>query len=84
MYGPPHQDIFEASSKTHWTVQHLRDSGLRVVDIKSITAAVMMAPDETYKTRIHDGSEVDRWYLMEKPGLKLSQRVGLEELMTEE
>ncbi|KAJ7450377.1 hypothetical protein FB451DRAFT_1285800, partial [Mycena latifolia] len=77
-YGPPHPGLFAASSNTYWTAQHLRDAAVRVVDVKSIRSVVMMAPDERYKTRFHDGTEVDRWYLMEKPGLKLSERVGLE------
>jgi hypothetical protein len=43
----------------------------------------MMAPDERYKTRFQDGSEVDRRFLMDKPGLKLAERASLEELLSE-
>jgi hypothetical protein len=84
LYGPPHPGILAASSNTYWTAQHLRDSAIRVIDVNTIKSVVMMAPDERYKTRFHDGTEVDRWYLMEKPGLKLTERVGLEELLSEE
>lgn len=84
LYGPPHPGLLAASSYTYWTVQHLRDAGVRVVDAKSIKSVVMMAPDERYKTRFHDGTEVDRWYLMEKPGLKLSERAGIDELLDSE
>lgn len=80
-YGPPHPGLLAASSNTYYTVQHLRDAGVRVVDVKSIKSAVTMAPDQRYKTRFHDGTEVDRWYLMEKPGLKLFERAGLDELL---
>ncbi|KAJ6504329.1 hypothetical protein C8R47DRAFT_1174826 [Mycena vitilis] len=85
LYGPPHAGLYlAASSYTYWTSKHLRDTAIRVIDVKSIQAAVMMAPDERYKTRFHDGTEIDRWYLMEKPGMKLSERAGLEELMASE
>ncbi|KAJ7037738.1 hypothetical protein C8F04DRAFT_1091397 [Mycena alexandri] len=84
LYGPPHPGLLAASSNTFWTAQHRRDAAIRVIDINSIKSALTMAPDERYKTRFHDGTETDRWYVMEKPGLKLSERVGLEELLTEE
>ncbi|KAJ7798489.1 hypothetical protein B0H14DRAFT_2617832 [Mycena olivaceomarginata] len=84
LYGPPHPGILAASLNTYWTAQHLRDSAIRVIDVNTIKSVVMMAPDERYKTRFHDGTEVDRWYLMEKPGLKLTERAGLEELLSEE
>ncbi|KAJ7836240.1 hypothetical protein B0H14DRAFT_2363029 [Mycena olivaceomarginata] len=84
LYGPPHPGILAASSNTYWTAQHLRDSAIRVIDVNTIKSVVMMALDERYKTRFHDGTEVDRWYLVEKPGLKLTERAGLEELLSEE
>jgi hypothetical protein len=39
----------------------------------------MMAPDHQYRHYRTDGSEVDRWFLMEKPGLKLASLAGSEE-----
>ena len=83
-YGPPHTELYKASFGTYWMVQHLRDSAIRVVDIKAIKATVMLALDQRYPLFFNDGSEVDRWYLMEKPGLKLSQMIGLDVLMTDE
>ncbi|KAJ7336135.1 hypothetical protein DFH08DRAFT_813380 [Mycena albidolilacea] len=83
LYGPPHPGLLAASSNTYWTARHLRDAAVKVVDTTSIRSAVMMAPDERYKTRFQDGSEVDRWFLMDKPGLKLAERAGLEELLSE-
>lgn len=80
-YGAPHQGLLEASSNTYWTAQHLRDLGVRVIDIECIKSVVMMAPDQRFKYFCQDGSEYDRWYLMEKPGVKL---LGSEELMEEE
>lgn len=43
----------------------------------------MMAPDPRYGTVFQDGSEKDRYYLMEKPGLKLGRLFGWEEDDTE-
>lgn len=39
----------------------------------------MMAPDKRYGISYHDGTEVNRWFLMEKRGLKVSSMVGLHE-----
>lgn len=84
LYGPHHKGLWEASSQTYWTAQHLGDKGLQVIDAKMIDAVVMLAPDPRYRTRYHDGSEVNRYYCMEKPGLKLSQQIGLGETILEE
>lgn len=84
LYGPHHEELWQASSNTYWTAQHLRDKGILVIDAKIIDSVVMMAPDTRYKTRIEDGTELDRWYQMEKPGLKLSQQMGYEEILAAE
>jgi hypothetical protein len=83
-YGPPHKELYEVLSKTYWTAQHLREEGIRVIDVESIRSVVMMAPDEQYQSWCTDDSAIDRWYLMEKPGIKISQMAGAEEFMTEE
>jgi hypothetical protein len=83
-YGQPNKELYETSSKTYYTVQHLRDADVQVIDVNCIQSVVMMAPDQRYKLLYQDGSENDRWYLMEKPGVKLSHMMGTEEIMTEE
>jgi hypothetical protein len=83
-YGAPHKELYAASSKTYWTAQHLRDDGVRVIDIKAIKSVVMMAPDQGYQRYCQDGTGGDRWYMMEKPGIKLAQMFDLEEEITEE
>ena len=45
-YGAPHPGLLAESSKTYWTAQHLHDSGLEVVSVKSIDSVVMMALDK--------------------------------------
>ncbi|KAJ6540106.1 hypothetical protein B0H10DRAFT_2138558, partial [Mycena sp. CBHHK59/15] len=47
-YSDHHRELYEASSKTYVTMQHLRDLGVSVIDIKSIRSVVMLAPDQQY------------------------------------
>ncbi|THU78202.1 hypothetical protein K435DRAFT_888835 [Dendrothele bispora CBS 962.96] len=78
-YGPAHQELLCQSSGTYYSVQHFRDVDVRAFDIKNIESVVMMAPDPRYGTVFHDGSEVNRYYLMERPGLKIISKIGWEE-----
>lgn len=84
LYGKPDQELLDASSKTYWTAQHLCDDGIRVVDIKCLKSVVMMAPDKQYGKTHRDETEGDRWYLMQKPGLLLSQHIGIQEINEED
>ncbi|KAJ7686204.1 hypothetical protein B0H17DRAFT_1160683 [Mycena rosella] len=77
MFAEHHQQLYQDSSKTYVTMQHLGNSDIRVIDIKSIQSVVMLAPDEQYAKLYKDGSEVNRFYLMEKPGLKLMEMMGV-------
>ncbi|KAJ7789224.1 hypothetical protein B0H14DRAFT_2627433 [Mycena olivaceomarginata] len=79
LYGEHHQQLYEDSSKPYVTMQHLGDSDVRVIDIKSIQSAVMLAPDEQYAKSFQDGTQLNRFFLMEKPGLKLMEMIGLAE-----
>jgi hypothetical protein len=65
-------------------MQHLGDSDVRVIDIKSIQSVVMLAPDEQYAKSFKDGSELNRFFLMEKPGLKLMEMTGVGENLVPE
>ena len=55
-----------------------------MVDIKCIKSVVMMAPDIRYASLHQDGTELDRWYMMEKPGIKIGHMAGEEEFVSEE
>jgi hypothetical protein len=81
LYGPPHSGLYKASSETYYTVQHTHK--IQVIDIKCIDSVVMMAPDPRYPLFYHDGSEVDRWYLMQKPGRNIFALAGVEESVSE-
>jgi len=57
---------------------------MRIIDIESIQSVVCLAPDKQYGKFYQDGTEDDRWYMSEKPGLKLSQMVGRGEILTDD
>ncbi|KAJ3911922.1 hypothetical protein F5877DRAFT_93697 [Lentinula edodes] len=75
-YGPPHEELLRRSHNTYYTVQHKRDEDVRAFPITSIDSTVMMAPDPQYislfKDREPDGTHLNRWFKMQKPGLKVS------------
>ncbi|KAJ6488573.1 hypothetical protein C8R47DRAFT_484938 [Mycena vitilis] len=83
-FGPPEPHLFNISSKCFWSVNHLRESDIRVIDVTSILSCVTMAPDHQYQLYRQDGSEIDRWHLMEKPRLKLASWSGRTENMEED
>lgn len=78
-YGKPNGDLMKQSHNTYDSRQHLRDHGITVIDIKQIQSVVMMAPDKIYQHHFKDGTEHDRWFLVEKPGLKLMGLMGTAE-----
>ncbi|KAJ7513079.1 hypothetical protein B0H11DRAFT_1843533 [Mycena galericulata] len=84
LYGEHHKRLYEDSSKMYVTMQHLGNLDVRVIDIKSIQSAVMLAPDEQYAKTYNDASALNRWYLMEKPGLKLMEMMGIEQALESE
>ncbi len=82
-YGPPDPELYKRSYKTYVSVPHLRDAGIRVIDMKDIEAVVAMVPDNSYQITHQDGTELDRWFLMEKPGLKMSSMIGFDESLSQ-
>jgi len=84
LYGHPHQELLAKSSNTYYTVQHLRDTRISVIPVKSITAVIAMIPDEQFRKFEQDGTEEDHWQLVEKPGLQLLNRVLHAEERTDE
>ncbi|KAJ7017467.1 hypothetical protein C8F04DRAFT_1244092 [Mycena alexandri] len=83
-FGPPDPHLLKISNKVYWSASHLRESDVRAIEITSIISCVMMAPDEQYRHLRADGSEVDRWFLTEKPTLKLACWIGSADPMDEE
>ena len=66
-------NIWEESYHTYWTAEHTGDSKIEAIQVKDIQSTVMMAPDKQYGKTIQDGTENNRWYLMERPGLRLTE-----------
>lgn len=75
LYGDPHPELLSISSETYYSVKHLRDEGIKVIQAKSIQAVVAMIPDHQFGKFIQDGTHIDRWQVVEKPGLKLVERL---------
>lgn len=78
-YGSPNENLMKHSYRTYDSRPHLQDHGITVIDIKKIQSVVMMAPDKIYQHHFRDGTEGDRWFLVEKPGLKVMTLMGNEE-----
>ena len=77
-YGEPNLELLQKSHGTYWSVEFLAgDDGIQAISVKSIEAVVMMAPDIRYKHAYQDGTEERRYFLMEKPGLKVCSMIGL-------
>lgn len=79
-YRPPNIQLYEQSYKTYISVPHLRDTGVHVIDVKDINSVIAMVPDTSYRLSHQDGTKNNRWFLMEKPGLKMSTMVDIDEL----
>ncbi|KAJ7024961.1 hypothetical protein C8F04DRAFT_148359 [Mycena alexandri] len=65
-------------------IPHLGNSDVRVINVDCIKSAVMLAPDLQYGKKHNDGPELNRWYWMEKPGLKLLERMGVAQVLVPE
>lgn len=76
LYSHPDQELLERSFKTYHSVKHLRETGIKVISVKSILSVVAMVPDSQYKLHKQDqaGIHLDRWFVVEKPGLPLVDR----------
>ena len=74
-YGPRHEELYSYSSGTYWTAQ--KTDKLEFIPAEAIKQLVMMAPDPRYGTYYKDGTEKDRFYMMQKPGGGLLDTLGL-------
>jgi hypothetical protein len=83
-FGPPDPYPLEISSHNYWSMKHRCDADIRVIEATSIVSCVTLAPDHQYANYRTDGSELDRWLLMEKPGLKLASYIAGDDDMDED
>lgn len=75
LYRDPHPELLSISSETYYLVKHLCETGIKVIQAKSIQAVVAMIPDYQFGKYIQDGTHLDWWQVVEKPGLKLAERL---------
>jgi hypothetical protein len=62
----------------------LGNAALELVPISKIESVVMMAPNDQIKNVYPEVAHEDWWYLMERPGLKMTEYIGLTEQLNEE
>ncbi|PBK73221.1 hypothetical protein ARMSODRAFT_1068079 [Armillaria solidipes] len=65
------------------TFHHQGDSAVHCVNIHDIESVVMMALDRRYGLHFQDGTQDSRWYMMERPNLRLAHMTGWSEEMDE-
>jgi hypothetical protein len=76
VYSQPDPDLLAASSGTYWSVEHSGNSNVQVVSVKGIQAVVAAVPDLQFKKRFGLDKDSNRWYIAERPGLKITSRIG--------
>ena len=79
LYSPPHRELLEYSYHTQMSCTYGGDTHLRVVDIKSILSVIAMVPHLPFP-----GDSLDRYFVVEKPGLDVAWLGGVVEAVTEE
>ena len=58
------------------TMQHHRNTDVVAIDVRSISSVVLLAPDQRYPLFFHDASAHNRYYLVERPGLGILEKIG--------
>jgi hypothetical protein len=81
MYSPPHDLLLTLSYNTLWSCTYQGNRSLRVIDAKLIAAVVAMVPHQPFP---EDSSSVERFFVVEKPGLDVSSLGGVTESAPEE
>ena len=81
MYSPPHAELLTLSYNTVWSCTYQGNRSLRVIDANSITAVVAMVPHQPFP---EDSNPVERFFVVEKPGLDVSSLGGVIESAPEE
>ncbi len=65
-YGPLDQQIYKDSFKTYVSMNHLRNAGMWLINVKDRESVVAMLQDCSYGLIWQDGMEGDYWFLMKK------------------
>jgi hypothetical protein len=81
MYSPPHAELLALSYNTLWSCSYQGNYSLGVIDARSIAAVIAMVPHQPFP---QDSNPVERFFVVEKPGLDVSSLGGVTESALEE
>ena len=81
MYSPPHDGLLTLSFNTLWSCTYQGNDSLKVIDANSIAAVIAMVPHQPFP---EDSGPVERFFVVEKPGLDVSSLGGVTESTPEE
>jgi hypothetical protein len=74
VYGSPDASLYQLSQQTVKSCKYLGDANLLVIDVKTIHSVVAMVP---HNVRLPGKVDIeDRWFVVEKPGLKAAYTGG--------
>ena len=79
LYSLPHEELLEYSHRTLLSCVYEGDAHLQVIDIKSIMSVVAMVPHNPFP-----GDSLDRFFVVEKPGLDVACLGGVVEVAPDE
>jgi hypothetical protein len=79
LYSLPHEELLEYSHHTLLSCVYEGDARLQVIDIKSIMSVVAMVPHHPF---LED--PLDRYFVVEKPGLDVACLGGIVEVAPDE
>lgn len=79
LYSLPHEELLEYSHHTLLSCVYEGDAHLQVIDIKSIMSVVAMVPHHPFPEDL-----LDRYFVVEKPGLDVACLGGVVEVGPEE
>ena len=81
MYSPPHDGLLTLSFNTLRSCTYQGNDSLKVIDANSIAAVIAMVPHQPIP---EDSGPVERFFVVEKPGLDVSPLEGVTESAPEE
>jgi hypothetical protein len=79
LYSLPHEELLEYSHHTLLSCVYQGDAHLQVIDIKSIMSVVAMVPHHPFPE-----DPLDRYFVVEKPGLDVAHLGGVVEVGPDE
>jgi hypothetical protein len=78
LYSRPHNDLLENSYHTLLSCSYMGDTSLCVIDVKSVMSVVGMVPHQPFP------GALDRYFVVEKPGLDITVLGGTAEVVPDE